>query len=230
MGEGFQLLEIILLAMIAAFIVLRLRSVLGRRMGHEQRPPEDTAGKPVSKAAKSDLDDIPDNVIPINDGVEIPPARLPYDNSPKGQVLNQMRKLDRQFNPETFAAQAGMAYETIVIAFASGDRALLRDLLSEEVYRNFETAIDDRERDDLSMTTDILAMRSVEITDAVLEGKNAEIPVRFETDMISVTKNSEGAVVAGDPHPHVVKEQWTFARTLQSRNPNWLLITTLGAD
>ncbi len=229
MGDGFQFLDIILLAMIAAFIFLRLRGVLGKRMGHEQSPREEISRKPYTKSSKQEKEDGPDNVIPMNDQVDIAPQGLPIDNSPKGQVIREIHEIDRNFNPDTFASQAEAAYEAIVIAFANGDRATLQDLLSEEVYNNFDRTITDREKSDLTMSTEILNVFSSEIDDASLQGKEAEVTVRFETEMISQTKDQDGVVVNGDPHPHTVKELWTFARDLKSRNPNWLLITTRSA-
>lgn len=228
MGDG-SFLDIILLAMVAAFIFLRLRSVLGKRMGHEQSPREDISRKPHQKTVEKD-DDPSDNVIPMNDQIDYTRDPLPFDNSPKGQVLREIQDRDRNFQPEIFASQAEAAYEAIVLAFAKGDRDMLKDLLSEEVYKNFEKSIENREKDNLEMSTDILAIRSSSIEDAMLEGKNAEITVRFEAEMITMTKDEEGVVVSGDPHPHEIKELWTFARDVTSRNPNWLLITTKSAD
>lgn len=233
MGDGFQFLDIILLVMIAAFIFLRLRSVLGRRMGHEQQPREEINQKryrsdpePIAK------DDSSDNVVPMNENVTIEPSRepSPFADTPLNNTLRQIHQIDKNFNPDTFASQAEQAYEAIVLAFANGDRATLKDLLSEEVFNNFEAAIDAREKAEETMSTDILSINSSEIEDAKLYSKEAEITVCFETEMISVTKDQDGVVVNGDPHPHVIKEHWTFARNLKSRNPNWFLITTKSAD
>ncbi len=235
MGDGFQFLDIILLAMVAAFIFLRLRGVLGKRMGHEQSPREERPQKPYVKSSKQDkdgaLDDAgADNVIPMNDQVDIAPQSIDYGNTPLSRVLHDIHLIDRNFDPGIFASQAESAYEAIVMAFASGDRNTLKDLLSEEVYNNFDSSILDREKQNLEMSTDILSVHSAEIDDAILNGRDAEVTVRFETEMISLTKDSDGVVVSGDPHPHTVKELWTFSRDLGSRNPNWLLITTRSAE
>ncbi|MBL4740145.1 MAG: Tim44/TimA family putative adaptor protein [Sneathiella sp.] len=234
MGDGFQFLDIILLAMIAAFIFLRLRGVLGKRMGHEQPPREDASQKPLEKTKSQtksqDGDEVADNVVAINDRIDAPRADLPFDNSPKGRALQDIHSADRNFDPDAFAGQAVQAYEAIVLAFASGDRSTLQNLLSEEVYNNFERSITDREDANQVMNTDILSVNNAEVEDATLSGSDAEITVRFETEMISQTQDEEGVVVNGDPHPHVVKELWTFARNLSSSNPNWLLITTRRVD
>ncbi|MBL4907086.1 MAG: Tim44 domain-containing protein [Sneathiella sp.] len=231
MGDGFQFLDIILLAMIAAFIFLRLRGVLGKRMGHEQSPREELSAKSSKQDKDGGEDDgNQDNVVPLNDQVDIAPKSLPFDNSPKGVALREIHEIDRNFDPKAFPLQAEAAYEAIVVAFAAGDRETLKNLLSEEVYNNFEGSITDREKADHKMSTDILSINSAKIEEATLQGQEAEVTVRFETEMISQTKDQDGVVVNGDPHPHVIKELWTFARNLKSRNPNWLLITTRSAE
>ncbi|WP_025897381.1 Tim44/TimA family putative adaptor protein [Sneathiella glossodoripedis] len=230
MGNGFEFLDIILLVMIAAFIFLRLRNVLGRRMGHEQTPREDLSRKGFGKAEQSYKDDPADNVIPMNDDMEQDFKIASKVSPPLAATLRQIHEIDRNFNPDVFPSQAEMAYETIVLAFANGDKKTLKDLLSEEVYKNFANAIDARELAGEEMTTDILSIKSSELVDALLDGKDAEVTVRFETEMISMTKDKEGVVISGDTHPHLVREKWTFARNLKSRNPNWLLITTKRAD
>ncbi|OUR80483.1 hypothetical protein A9Q83_00695 [Alphaproteobacteria bacterium 46_93_T64] len=229
MGDGFQFLDIILLVMIAAFIFLRLRNVLGRRMGHEQ-PPREEISKKTYDDAETPMNEEPlENVVPMKEGIEFAPSEA-LAQTPMARTLRDIHAIDHNFNPDTFADQAEMAYEAIVSAFANGDRRTLGDLLSEEVYNNFGSAIDAREKAEEVMATDILSIEKSEVTAAELNGTEAEITVRFETDMISVTRDAEGVVVSGDPHPHVVKEYWTFARDLKSRNPNWALITTRSAE
>lgn len=229
MDNGFQFLDIILLAAVAGFIFLRLRSVLGRRMGHEQSPPEEKARRPV-EGHKGDFEDKPveDNVVLLGDKTGADAGS--FTGTPLVRTLNDIRRIDKTFDQRTFVEGAQAAYEAIVVAFARGDRDTLKVLLSETVYENFENSIQDREDRNETMSTDIVAVHSAEITDAILEGREAEITIRFEAEMISMTKDEEGIVVAGDPQPHTVQELWTFARNLKSRNPNWLLITTRRAD
>jgi len=234
MSNGFEFLDIILLVMVAAFIFLRLRNVLGRRMGHEQPPREDMQDLPrkrYNKPVDAPVDENDDNIVPMNDDIDIKPLRpQPNPDTPLAATLRQIHEIDNSFNADAFPSQAEMAYESIVLAFANGDRRTLEDLLSEEVYKNFVDAIDSRNLAGEVMTTDILDIVSSEITAAELNGKDAEVTIRFEAEMISMTKNEEGVVTSGDPHPHRVRELWTFARKLKSRNPNWLLITTKSAD
>lgn len=230
MDNGFQFLDIILLAAVAGFIFLRLRSVLGRRMGHEQPPREEKPRRPV-EGHKGDFEDAPveDNVVLLGDkGRGAEPS--PFAGMPLMRTLNNIRQIDKSFDQKVFVEGAQAAYEAIVIAFAKGDRETLKMLLSDTVFDNFENSIKEREDRNETMSTDIVAIHSAEIIDATLEGKEAEITVQFEAEMISMTKDEDGVVVAGDPQPHTVKELWTFARNLRSRNPNWLLITTRRAN
>ncbi|MCF8466837.1 MAG: Tim44/TimA family putative adaptor protein [Sneathiella sp.] len=230
MDNGFQFLDIILLAAVAGFIFLRLRSVLGRRMGHEQTPPEEKARRRV-EGHKADLDDGPaeDNVVLLGDKAKkVQPS--PFAGTALMRTLNLIHSIDKSFDPATFNEGAQAAYEAIVVAFAKGDRETLKMLLADDVYDNFDRAIRDRESRNEVMSTDIVAIHTAEIIDATLVQKDAEITIKFDAEMISMTKDEDGLVVSGDPQPHRVRELWTFARNLKSRNPNWLLITTRSAN
>jgi predicted lipid-binding transport protein (Tim44 family) len=226
MDSGFQFLDIILLAAVAGFIFLRLRSVLGRRMGHEQSPPEERERPAIKDDKSSDNDD---NVVTI-DGKGKPSFESPFAETELSRTLTKIRQIDKSFDQTTFANGAQAAYEAIVVAFARGDRDTLKELLADDVYNNFEASIQDREDQEFVMSTDIVSIHSADIIDATLENKDAEVTVKFDAEMISMTKDEDGMVVAGDPQPHRVQELWTFARNLKSRNPNWLLITTRSAN
>lgn len=199
-------------------------------MGHEQPPREELPPKDFGKTEKSYKDDPADNVVSLKDDTDLDIEEQAQTVTPLVATLRQIHEIDHSFDPRAFPSQAEMAYESIVLAFAAGDKKTLEDLLSEEVYHNFATAIDARDAAGEVMSTDILTVKSSEVDDAALNGKEAEVTVRFVTEMISMTKDAEGVVISGDPHPHVVRELWTFARSLKSRNPNWLLITTKRAD
>ncbi|MBO6827331.1 MAG: Tim44 domain-containing protein [Sneathiella sp.] len=226
-----QFLDIIILVMVAAFIILRLRSVLGRRMGHEQQPREDQRNPTHNRRRIEEGDDDKDNVVPMNDSIDMAPARPRFEDLPLAmQTLWRMNELDHSVDPDRFASQAEMAYEAIVVGFANGDKNTLSDLLEKDVFESFEGAIDARADAGEEMTTDILSVLKSEVIDANLDGKDAEVTVHFETEMISMTKDADGVVVNGDPHPHIVREDWTFKRRLRSNNPNWLLSATRGSD
>jgi predicted lipid-binding transport protein (Tim44 family) len=213
MGNGFQFLDIILLAMVAAFIALRLTSVLGKRTGHEGAPRLPGAAEPEDGKAK---------VIPLPD--RRPRSEAPPDaNDPTAGIA----AADRDFDRETFLAGAKQAYELIIQGFARGERAALKPMLSSDVFEDFSGAIKQREAAGHKQETTIVAIKTAEIVAAGLKGRNAEITVRFVSDLINVTRDAEGNVVDG--HPSAVDEVtdvWTFARSLQSRDPNWTLVAT----
>ncbi len=229
--SGFQFVDILLLAMIAGFIVLRLRGVLGRRTGNERPPRERFSRRDVEKKAEGGRP-----LPPGRDSVDAPaqgPSPLPDiekfapPGSPVAAGLLEVREADRFFDPDQFLEGAKGAYETIVDAFAAGDRRSLRPLLADEVYDSFDSVIDRRERDALVVDSSFVGIEKAEILAASLKEKVAEIRVKFISEIISATKNADGAVVEGDPNAvRRVTDIWTFARDTRSSNPNWMLVAT----
>lgn len=234
--SGFEFVDILLLAMIAAFIGLRLRSVLGRRTGNERPPRERFSRRDVEETAdggKARGDVIP---LPGRDSADQPAqGASPLPNlekfapagSPVADGLLEVKSADRFFDPDQFLEGAKGAYEMIVDAFGAGDRRSLRPLLADEVYDSFDSAIDRRERDALVVDSRFVGIEKAEILAASLKEKVAEITVRFISEIISATKNAEGAVVEGDPKAvRRVTDIWTFARDTRSSNPNWRVVGT----
>lgn len=215
MGDsGFQLLDILLLGGIATFIALRLRAVLGQRTGHEQarRRPAPEAESPAESG---------DNVVHLPRPED--EAAAPAPHARLGPVL----AADPGFDTPWFLEGAKAAYEMIVVAFANGDKATLKDLLSPEVMADFAQVIDARARKGEVQQTTFVGLKALDIVDSHMNGRVAEITVKFESELISVTRNGEGAVVAGDPSTiNAVTDIWTFARDLRSRDPKWTLIGT----
>lgn len=224
MGD-FQFLDIILLALVAGFILLRLRSVLGTRTGHEKpreawRPgPRDPKAPPQPDGAK--IIPMPDRQIPAREQLApIPPG-------PAQAGLGRIQQADRSFDPAEFLSGAKGAYEMIVGAFAAGDVQTLRQLLSREVFGDFEAAIRQRKADGLTQETTLVGIDEAEIADADLKGSVAEVTIRFVSQLVNATRNAAGAVVAGDPaRVDKVTDIWTFARDTTSQDPNWTLIAT----
>ncbi|SLN21011.1 Tim44/TimA family putative adaptor protein [Oceanibacterium hippocampi] len=213
-----QYLDIILLAMVAAFIFLRLRSVLGKRTGHEQPPPERYSGKPLEDDAATD-----------EKVVKLPHRKGSQDTlSPELRaVLTRVHVADRGFDEAHFMQGAQWAYETIVNGFAKGDREALRPLLTDDVFASFNAAIEAREAAGHDMHTEITDYRSAEIEEATFEDNVADITVRFVTEMVTFTKNSDGVVISGDPTTgKPVIDIWTFRRDTGSKDPTWYLSAT----
>ncbi len=218
MGDsGFQFLDILLLGAIAVFIALRLRAVLGQRTGHEQQKRGPLAGGNESPAESGD------NVIalPRRDGADEAEA------TPPDAKEARIRAADPSFRSDDFLKGAAWAYEMVVGAFAAGDKPALKGMLSRDVFADFEKVIDDRARQGQTQETTFVGLKNVEVVDTALNGRTAEVTVRFQSELISATRDRNGAVIAGDPQAvEQVTDIWTFARDTRSRDPNWTLIAT----
>ena len=236
---GFDMSTIIF-AIIAIFVVWKLRSVLGTRNGAE-RPPFDPAPGPNS-AGKG-----PNGAQPMGQVVRLPTAppvaaassgfAQPADAArwkgfaePGSKVaagLDAIAGADRSFSPDGFIAGARSAYEMIITAFAAGDRATLRNLLAPDVFDNFSKAIDARLASGEKMETTLVSIDSATIEDAQLAGGIAQISMRFATKLISHTRDKSGFVTEGAADSVVDHlDIWTFSRDTGSRNPNWQLSAT----
>jgi predicted lipid-binding transport protein (Tim44 family) len=234
MNGTFDIVTLLFLV-IAVVIFLRLRSVLGRRTGNE-RPPRydpysapDASGKPVR-----------DNIVTLP---RAEPARAPdeldeatfakrlkdvaVEGSDVAKKLQVVAQVDRSFDPKHFMAGARAAYEMIVTSFAEGDRKTLKQLLARDVFDSFSTALSERERNGETVEFKFVGISSAEVIDAEVAGKTASITVKFVSDLITATRNREGAVIDGDPSQiRDVTDIWTFARDVSSRDPNWRLVAT----
>jgi predicted lipid-binding transport protein (Tim44 family) len=226
MGSGFQFVDIIFFALVAAFIILRLRSVLGRRNGNEN-PERWTARKPAPTARTEAGDNVarlPDRTRPA--GEAGPVIDLPA-NSPAEAGLTQIKVADPSFDPRGFVEGARGAFEMIVGAYAQGDTAALRPLLADDVYENFAAAIRGRQQAKQTHETTLVGVKSADIVEARMDGRAALVTVKFISDQINVTRDANGAVIEGDPQQIAgVTDVWTFSRNTRSRDPNWLLVAT----
>lgn len=216
-------IDIIFFAMVAAFLVLRLRSVLGRRTGSEQRRPDPFHPSPAESGDK--VVPLPDRTSrPAGAGPEIPPAAR---GTPLDSGLTQIGVADPSFSPEGFATGAKGAFELIVENFAKGDRKALRSLLSDLVFENFQAAIKAREDAKESHETTLVGIKSADILEARMEGRTAFVTIKFVSEQINVTRDKDGRITEGDPnHVADITDIWTFARNTRSRDPNWVLVET----
>ena len=247
MGNGFQFFDIILFALIAVFLVLRLRNTLGRRDGHEggYRDPftgleDDKPNNTTGSAAESPADTgAQDNVIPLPgsqpDAANDPwapnaePAAEPA--TPLGRGLAHISAADSTFTPDGFVAGASAAFEMILNAFASGDVKALKSLLSPEVYDNFAVAVRQREEAGEVLEETLVGIKTAELVEAELDDRNALITVKFVTEQVSALRNAAGDVIEGNPSEvFTVTDFWSFARDTRSRDPNWTLIATRSLD
>jgi predicted lipid-binding transport protein (Tim44 family) len=240
LADVFDIYTIIFLAL-AVFIFLRLRSVLGQRTGRERPPSNPYARQPAQPADKSDKKVIP---LPNRTGE---PAAKPGDSageaavpaepwkdvaeagSPVAAGLDAILAADPQFDAKHFLTGARAAYEMIVTAFAEGDRRTLKNLLSRDVYENFEAAIAAREQRGETVESRFVAIDSAAIVGAEQRVKQAQLTLRFVSQMVSVTRDKSGAVIDGNPDKVTdVTDVWTFVRDVSSRDPNWKLVATEG--
>jgi predicted lipid-binding transport protein (Tim44 family) len=217
---GDRSFDIILFALVAAFLCYRLWSVLGRRNPIDPPTPKATIIPPGVATG---------NVVPLATRLAAPLAPRPVDVStdPLGAGIAAIRGADPNFRPETFLSGARQAFEMIVKAFAEGDTATLRPLLSDEVYDTFAETIRQRIAHKETVETKIVRMAQPEILEARLDGRSAIVVVKFVSFQLSVTRNAEGAVVEGDPDQPVERtDLWSFGRNTRSSDPNWALIGT----
>jgi predicted lipid-binding transport protein (Tim44 family) len=217
---------------IAVFIFLRLRSVLGSRSGHQQRP-MDRSREPLPPASDGNVVTLPRKPVRQNQPAEADsPAAVAVDAYAKpGSKLNtQLRALaiaDPSFEPESFLNGARMAYEMIVTAFADGDRKALRNLLSREVFEGFSNAISQREAKGEQVRATFVGIDSSRIVSAEMVGSDMHVTARFVSQIISATYDKAGTLTEGDPEQVAeVIDIWTFARDSRSRDPNWKLVAT----
>ena len=216
--ESGSTFELILFGMIAAFLVLRLWSVLGRRTGFErQGAPRPRAVGPVPAAAVEQAASPP---------VEPSDRALPDPASPPGQALARMQRVDRDFSPARFLDGAEAAFRMILEAFGAGDRVTLRPLLGDDTYRAFEGAIAGREERGETQRTELRAMRGATIEQAGLVGSIAEVTVRFVSDQVSEVVNGAGTHVSGSEAATETVDTWTFQRDLSQPDPAWRLVRT----
>lgn len=215
--------DIILMGLVAAFLVFKLRSVLGRRTGHE-RPPTN----PYAQAERQADNAADDNVVSLPHRVDSDPQ---FENDGPGGSLNaalaQIKTADPSFNPHDFVDGARMAFGMVIEAFANGDTAALRPLLGDELYDGFSSAIRERLANHETLETSIREMRDVDLIDAKLDGRTAIVTLKFVTDQVTVTRDAEGTVIDGDPDETIeVVDIWSFARNTRLTDPNWTLIET----
>ncbi len=225
MGDGFQALDIILFAMIAAFLVLRLRSVLGRRTGHQKRPPDAASESRRESQPDDNIVELPgrerDSETPASSFDEIDP------DDPVAAGLTEVKIADPSFDPASFADGASAAFEMVVQAFAEGDTKILRGLLNDEVFDNFSMAIDEREKAGETLETTVIGIKKTDIIEARIDGRTAFVTVKVVSEQVNVTRDKEGVAIDGDENRVTdVTDLWTFARNMRARDPNWTLVET----
>ncbi|MGO4914618.1 Tim44/TimA family putative adaptor protein [Pseudogemmobacter sp. W21_MBD1_M6] len=216
--------QLLVLAGIAIFLILRLKNVLGTREGFEKPPVVKDKDEASSRGGRRDFEVI-----------EGGPDRDITDHAAEGsnaeKALTKMKAVDPSFNVGSFLEGARGAYEMILMAFERGDLAAIKPFLSEDVYDTFAEVVADREMRGLTIKTEFIGIRELALSDADFDSTTfeAEITVKFVAELTTVVRNAEGEIVEGNPN--AIKRQkdvWTFARQMGTNDPNWQLVATGG--
>ena len=196
MSNNFGYLDLILLVMIAGFIILRLRNILGRKTGHE--------GKVVSNLSEKKFEE-------FKKTIKLKKQLTEFDTNQKKQFLKG----------------AEIAYETIINSFAKGDKKNLKDLLTEEMNKNFESAIEERNSKNIKSELTFIGIKSSTIEKFEKTAEALFFTVKFISEIISFKKDKDNNVIEGDPNKiKTVIDRWKFTRKISSMNPNWYLAET----
>lgn len=211
MDGGSAFIEILVFGMVAAFLILRLRSVLGRRTGHERD--QRSENRPAETGNNRPQDD---------KVVQLP--GIARGDDPKSQGIAAIQRVDPNFDPEGFGVGARTAFELILSAYGSGDRDTLRQLTDESVYQLLDSAMVDRESREETLESTLVRIRSTDIVDAEIRGSDALVTLKIVSEQINVTRDSEGHAIAGKTGAiDTITDIWTFRRDTQSKDPNWRL-------
>ena len=210
---------IVILALVALFIGLRLYSVLGERTGHEQQP----ILKPADSDARVEPRPAPPSAVPQTSQDAGDLAYLPL----AGPGVRAILAADPTFDVARVLEGAKAAYRVVLEAFWKGDLAPVRPHVDDHVYETFASAIEQRQKEELTLDNRLVTIDQAVIAEASIERSVAIVTVRFEADIAAVTRNAQGEVVAGSLSDAVqTRDLWTFRRDTNSRDPNWLLIET----
>lgn len=217
-----QYIEIVLLGLVAAFLVLRLRAVLGRRHGQENQAPDSFAPPVDQRTAEVPRPDArPGAAVLV-----APRGPLVIAKSAEAGVA-RIKQADANFDPGAFVQGARAAFEMIVTAFAKGDTATLRPLLADDVYANFAAAIEQRRAQRHTLETQLIGFENVELAAAEMSGTQARVSLRFVSEQINVIRDADQLMVEGNPNEvEKITDLWTFARDTKSSDPTWLLVAT----
>lgn len=247
MSGQFDFITLIAL-IVAVAAIIKLRSVLGHRTDDDEQRVERLRAREREASQRAGAEATSGDVITLprrdRDAAPVPaPAEAagptaetrikayPVSDPAVTAGLLDIAKLDPAFDPEAFLAGAGQAYEMIVSAFAEGNRRMLKDLLSKDVYDGFSAAIADREARGEVLDQQFVGIKKADILEAEVKNGVAALTVRFLSELISATRDKAGEVISGDAQKiKDVTDIWIFSRDISSAkarsNPNWRLVAT----
>lgn len=221
MDSGFSYGDIIVIGVIAAFILLRYRAMLGTTNDNDGSAARPTAA-PVTEFERV---------------IQLPAARISALTEKKddfggyktflAETFVSMRAIDRDFTPDEFLQGARAAYEMIIEAYNTGDRDTLKMLLADDIYKQFDASLKEEEQSGNKSKTTLVAINSATISNAKLTGSTAKLTVDFLSEQIHLVRDAEGKVIEGDvSRQEKVEDCWVFTRNLSSSDLNWKIIAT----
>lgn len=212
-------IQLLVLAAIAVFLILKLRSVLGTRTGYEKPPVQPGRAEPVGTLRPDVIEGGPDQ--DITDHVP--------ESSDSAKALAAMKRIEPSFSVGEFLTGARGAYEMILQAFDRGDLDSVKGFIAPEVHDAFAQALEARRAQGLTVQSNIIGIRELAVNEATFSDTSriAEITVRFMAEMTTVVKNAAGEVVEGsDTELKRQRDLWTFQRAMGAQDPNWRLVAT----
>lgn len=225
MSDGIPYADIVIMALVAGFIILRLRSVLGDRIGNDT---PSYFNKPATPAPeRQTIVQLEDKSLKAKPRPEPDAYMARVKDEQIISAINGIKAKDPEFTATHFLEGARGAFEMVFDAFARADRETLAFLLDTQVLEEFKQALAEREARDTRTETTLISAAATDITAAELTGSTARITVRIRSEQVTVTRNADGEIVGGDASLiHAVEDDWTFERDVTSRNPNWKVIET----
>ena len=222
MNDSFQYGDLIFLGIIAIFIALRLRSMLGKDQGID---PKDVWQNAMRNKSDEKIVPFPLNPKPIK---EEKPDELPGNLAPSvAEGLKAIKAADMNFSTTEFILGARNAFEWVIGAFGKSDKEKLQMVLSPERFSHFMEEMDRRIAEGNQYQTTLIAIDAADITEATLKGSIAEITVQFTTEQINIIRDKENSIIHGNASEvEKLIDVWTFERDIKSRDPNWKITAT----
>ena len=231
MDEFFDIPTLIVIG-VAIFVLFRLRQVLGTRTGNERsplqraqqtKPAADEKVVPMRPVPPANDGDAERRALKLNAEIE----QLAHGNAELATGLKAIADADPTFSPKSFIEGDKGAYEMIVTAFATGDRKTLKNLLEKDVYDGFERAIAEREAAERKVDFTFVGLPKIEISDADYDKREVRVAVKFNAEVVQATRDKDGTLIEGNADQvQNIADEWTFARSPKSRDPNWKLVAT----
>ncbi len=215
------MIQLLVLAGIAVFLILRLKNALGTREGFEKPPEVEATPKKSAGPAFEVIEGGPD--LDITDHAA--------EGSDTAIALANMKRVEPSFGVSDFLGGARGAYEMIVMGYEHGNLDEIKPFLSEEIYESFVDGVAAREDQGLTVESHFVGIREMELDNATMDNdtNEADLTIRFVAEMTSVVKDKDGSVVEGSPTEiKRQKDTWVFSRVMGSDDPNWLLVSTDG--